>query len=91
VTLYSDSQYVINSMTKGWALRWRKNKWKRNGVDVPNSDLWEKMLDLCGKHKVTFNWVRGHAGNKENERCDQLAREAALGFDMAIDSVYEAK
>jgi ribonuclease HI len=91
VTLYSDSQYVINSMTKGWALRWRKNRWKRNGVDVPNSDLWEKMLDLCDNHKVTFNWVRGHAGNKENERCDQLAREAALGVDMAIDSVYEAK
>jgi ribonuclease HI len=91
VTLYSDSQYVINSMTKGWALRWKKNKWKRNGEDVPNADLWEKMLALCDKHKVGFNWVRGHAGNKENERCDQLARQAALGFDKAIDSVYEAK
>jgi ribonuclease HI len=91
VTLYSDSQYVINSMTKGWALRWKKNKWKRNGENVPNADLWEKMLDLCDRHKVKFNWVRGHAGNKENERCDQLARQAALGFDMAIDSVYEAK
>jgi ribonuclease HI len=91
VTLYSDSQYVINSMTKGWALRWRKNKWKRNGEDVPNADLWAKMLDLCEKHKVSFNWVRGHTGNKENERCDQLARQAALGIDMAIDSVYENK
>jgi ribonuclease HI len=91
VTLYSDSQYVINSMTKGWALRWRKNKWKRNGEDVPNADLWAQMLDLCDKHQVRFNWVRGHAGNKENERCDQLAREAALSSDMAIDSVYEAK
>ena len=91
VTLYSDSQYVINSMTKGWARRWKKYKWKRNGENVPNADLWEKMLELCDKHKVRFNWVRGHAGNKENERCDQLARQAALGFDMAIDSVYEAK
>jgi ribonuclease HI len=91
VSLYSDSQYVINSMTKGWALRWRKNKWKRSGEDVPNADLWAKMLDLCDKHKVRFNWVRGHAGNKENERCDQLARQAALGIDMAIDSVYENK
>jgi ribonuclease HI len=91
VTLYSDSQYVINSMTKGWARRWKQNKWKRNGENVPNADLWEKMLELCDKHKVRFNWVRGHAGNKENERCDQLARQAALGFDMAIDSVYEAK
>jgi ribonuclease HI len=91
VTLYSDSQYVINSMTKGWALRWRKNKWKRNDESVPNADLWEKMLDLCDEHKVRFNWVRGHSGNKENERCDQLARRAALGFDMAVDSVYENK
>jgi ribonuclease HI len=91
VTLYSDSQYVINSMTKGWAQRWKKNKWKRNGEDVPNADLWEKMLNLCDKHNVKFNWVRGHSGNKENERCDQLARQAALGFDLAIDSVYEAK
>jgi ribonuclease HI len=91
VTLYSDSQYVINSMTKGWAKRWKKNKWKRNGEDVPNADLWDKMLGLCDKHNVKFNWVRGHSGNKENERCDQLARQAALGFDLAVDSVYEAK
>jgi len=91
VTLYSDSQYVINSMTKGWARRWKKNNWKRGDEDVRNPDLWQQMLDLCDKHKVKFNWVRGHAGNKENERCDQLAREAALGFDMAIDSVYEDK
>jgi len=91
VTLYSDSQYVINSMTKGWAKRWKKNKWKRNGEDVPNADLWDKMLGLCDKHKVKFNWVRGHSGNKENERCDQLARQAALGFDLAVDSVYEGK
>ena len=91
VTLYSDSQYVINSMTKGWAKRWKKNKWMRNGENVPNADLWEKMLDLCDRHKVKFNWVRGHSGNKENERCDQLARQAALGLDLAIDSVYEAK
>ncbi|MBO0719850.1 MAG: ribonuclease HI [Blastocatellia bacterium] len=89
VTLYSDSQYVINSMSKGWAKRWKKNNWKRNDAKVPNADLWEKMLELCDRHKVKFNWVRGHAGNKENERCDQLAREAALGFEMAIDAVYE--
>ena len=91
VTLYSDSQYVINSMTKGWALRWRKNKWKRNGEDVPNADLWAKLLDLCDTHKVRFNWVRGHAGNKENERCDHLASQAALSVEMSIDSVYENK
>ena len=91
VTLYSDSQYVINSMTKGWARRWKNNNWKRGDEEVRNPDLWHQMLDLCDKHKVKFNWVRGHAGNKENERCDQLARKAALGFEMAIDSVYEDK
>lgn len=99
VSLYSDSKYVINSMTKGWARRWKKNNWKRRDPsdpkappkDVPNADLWEQMLELCDKHKVKFNWVRGHAGNEENERCDQLAREAAASFEMKIDSVYENK
>ncbi len=91
VSLYSDSQYVINSMTKGWALGWKKKNWMRNDEPVPNADLWKQMLELCNKHKVKFNWVRGHSGNKENERCDQLARDAALGFDMEIDSVYENK
>lgn len=91
VTLYSDSQYVINSMTKGWARGWKKNNWKRKDGDVPNADLWRQMLDLCDKHKIKFNWVRGHSGNKENERCDQLARGAALGFDMEIDSGYEGR
>jgi len=91
VSLYSDSQYVINSMTKGWARGWKNKNWKRNDQPVPNADLWRQMLELCDRHKVKFNWVRGHSGNKENERCDQLARQASLGFDMAIDSVYEAK
>lgn len=89
VALYSDSQYVINSITRGWARRWKKNDWKRGDEDARNPDLWQQMLDLCDKHKVRFHWVRGHSGNEENERCDQLAREAALGFDMAIDSFYE--
>lgn len=91
VTLYSDSQYVVNTMTKGWARRWKQNNWKRKNENVPNADLWEKMLELYDRHKIRFNWVRGHAGNKENERCDQLAREAALGFEMAIDAGYEGK
>jgi len=89
VTLYSDSQYVINSMSKGWARRWQKNNWKRKDQKVPNADLWQKMLELCDEHEVKFNWVRGHAGNKENERCDQLARQSALGSELAIDSIYE--
>ena len=91
VALYSDSQYVINTMTKGWAQRWKKNNWKRGEEDVRNPDLWLQMLELCERHHVKFNWVRGHSGNKENERCDQLARGAALGIELAIDSVYESK
>ncbi len=99
VTLYSDSRYVINSMTKGWARRWKKNDWERKDwrnpeaepEEVPNADLWEQLLELCDRHKVRFNWVRGHAGNTENEHCDQLAGAAAMGFDLAVDSVYEKK
>jgi ribonuclease HI len=96
VTIYSDSKYVVNTMTKAWALRWRRNGWKRkdeNGEwkDALNADLWAEMLDLCDQHRVKFEWVRGHAGNRENERCDQLARDAALGFDLAIDTAYENK
>ncbi|MGH9846992.1 MAG: ribonuclease HI [Blastocatellia bacterium] len=99
VTLHSDSKYVVNTMSKGWARRWRLAGWKRkegygeNEVwkDALNADLWEQMLDICDQHKVTFVWVRGHAGNEENERCDQLAREAILDGDLAIDLVYEEK
>ena len=74
VTLYSDSQYLCNAMTKGWAEKWRKNGWKR-GKNEPalNPDLWEELLNLTAIHKVEFSWVRGHAGHPENERCDRLA------------------
>jgi len=94
VTIYSDSKYVVDTMTKSWALRWRRNGWKRkdkNGEkkDVLNQDLWIQMLDLCDKHRVTFNWVRGHSGNEGNERCDQIARAAAASGSLGIDSVYE--
>jgi ribonuclease HI len=92
VTIYSDSRYVVNSMTKGWARRWRNNGWKkREDEAVKNPDLWEQMLELCEQHQVRFNWVRGHTGNAENERCDELARAAAAGFKLAIDKGYEEK
>ena len=94
VLIYSDSKYVVDAMTKSWALRWRKHGWKRrdqNGrwQNTRNSDLWAQMLDLCDQHNVTFNWVRGHSGNKENERCDQLARAAAAAGRLTIDVAYE--
>lgn len=91
VTLYTDSQYVVNSMTKGWAERWQIFGWQKGGQEVPNADLWEQLLDLCDRHEVTFAWVRGHSGNRENERCDQLARRAALQKNLPIDVGYEER
>lgn len=81
VTLYSDSQYVINGITKGWAAKWRANGWMRNRTEkAVNPELWNELLTLCAKHDVTMVWVRGHAGHPENERCDQLAVAAAAQF-----------
>ena len=89
VTLYSDSQYVVNAMSKGWAQRWQANGWKRNQrEDAVNPDLWERMLDLCRRHAVEFRWVRGHSGMKENERCDRLAVAAARDSGLPDDPGY---
>lgn len=74
VTLYSDSKYLIDGMTKGWAKSWRRSNWiKSDKKPALNPDLWERLLDLCERHKVEFVWVRGHDGNEYNERCDRLA------------------
>ena len=79
VTLYSDSRYVVDAVEKGWASkRWQANGWMRNKKEQAiNPDLWAQLLALCEQHDVEFRWVRGHAGNTENERCDQLAVQAA--------------
>ena len=88
VTLYSDSQYIVQSITQGWALKWRANNWKRNKKEMAkNIDLWKILLDLCEKHRVEFKWTKGHAGDPENERCDQLANEAAAGSNLSEDSL----
>jgi len=77
VTLHSDSKYIVDSITKGWARRWRANGWRRNKTEKAiNPDLWARLLDLCEKHEAKFVWVKGHAGNKENERCDRLVQKA---------------
>ena len=77
VNLYSDSKYVVDAIEKGWAIRWKQNNWKRNKTEKAlNTDLWEELLNLLEKHKVSFHWVKGHAGHPENERCDELARDA---------------
>jgi ribonuclease HI len=91
VTLHTDSQYLANAMTNGWAKRWQANGWKRNKTDKAlNPDLWQQLLDLSDRHAVTFAWVRGHAGVEENERCDQLSRQAAGKPDLPADTGYEA-
>ena len=89
VILYSDSRYVINGINKGWARKWRANRWMRTKSDAAeNSDLWAQLLDLCESHRVQFVWVHGHAGQTENERCDELAGAAAVGPDLKEDLAY---
>ena len=91
VTLYSDSQYVVNGMSKGWAKKWRKNGWRRNKKEMAiNPDMWGRLLDLCEKHEVEFRWVRGHSGNPNNERCDRLAVAASQQKNLPTDQGYQA-
>lgn len=74
VNLYTDSKYVCDSVTKGWVYSWQKNNWRKaDKKPALNVDLWEEMLLLLNKHKVTFFWLKGHNGHPENERCDKLA------------------
>lgn len=81
VELTTDSQYVVNGITKGWAESWRRNGWKKSDKKPAlNSDLWGELLELCERHEVTFNWIKGHAGHAENERCDRLAVDAYQRF-----------
>ena len=76
VTLTTDSQYVVNGIINGWAESWQANGWiKKDKKPALNSDLWELLLAEIARHKVTFNWIKGHAGHPENERCDKLAVE----------------
>jgi ribonuclease HI len=76
-------------MQKGWARRWQANGWRRSNKETAvNPDLWGRLLELCKIHKVQFEWVRGHAGHSENERCDELATAAARGENLAIDEGY---
>ena len=73
VTLYTDSQYVENAINKGWLESWRKKGWKRKGGEVKNPDLWQALIPLLERHSVKFVWVKGHAENRYNNRCDELA------------------
>ena len=90
VVVFSDSQYVVNGISKGWAEKWRAQNWMRNDKEkAENSDLWAQLLDLCNQHDVEFRWVKGHNGTKWNERCDQLALEAAQKRNLPVDEGFE--
>ena len=74
VILTSDSKYLVDGITKGWARSWKAKNWKKaDGKPALNPELWDRLLTLCDKHEVEFVWVKGHAGHPENERCDELA------------------
>ena len=95
VTLYSDSRYLVDAVSKGWAVKWRRNGWIRNKREAAvNPDLWERLLNLLERHNTDFRWVRGHSGNPDNERCDALATTAAhqkgLTADQAIHPTIPA-
>ena len=91
VQVYSDSKYVVDAVSKGWLFNWEKNGWKKSDKKkVENIDLWERFLVVYRQHKVTFEWVHGHAGHPENERCDRLAVAAREAGPLPQDIGYEA-
>ncbi len=91
VRLHSDSQYLVFGMTKGWARNWRRKGWRRaDNSPALNPDLWQALLDLSERHDIEWVWVRGHSGDPDNERCDQLSVEHAKKHAVHIDAVYES-
>jgi ribonuclease HI len=89
VMLYSDSKYLVEAIEKGWARKWKQGGWKRKGAKrVPNADLWARLLDLLEMHDVEFQWVRGHAGDPDNERADQLSYAAIESDRLLEDEGY---
>lgn len=74
VTIYTDSQYVVNGITKGWAQSWKENGWrKKDKKPALNADLWDMLINLLLEHEYSFVWLKGHDGHPENERCDKMA------------------
>jgi ribonuclease HI len=85
IVVHSDSKYVIDAITKGWLQNWVRIGFKKK----KNQDLWMRYLRACAGFQIQFQWVKGHAGHPENERCDVLAVEAALGKDLDVDEYFE--
>jgi ribonuclease HI len=87
VTVFSDSKYVVDAVQKGWVFSWEKKRFK----DKKNPDLWMRFLKTYRKHKIKFVWVKGHANNPLNNRCDELAVKASNSSDLLRDEVYETE
>ena len=85
VQVYSDSTYVVKAITEGWLETWERSGWKKK----KNPDLWQQFLPLYRRHRVSFHWIKGHAGHPENERCDALAVAANGMPDLPPDPGYE--
>lgn len=89
VQLYTDSRYLRDAVEKNWLGSWQRNGWKTAAKKpVKNKDLWQRLLPLLQKHKVTLHWVQGHAGDPDNERCDELAKAAAQDRNLPPDPGY---
>jgi len=86
VAIYSDSKYVVDAINKGWLTKWVKTGFKKK----KNVDLWQRLLPLKKKYNLSFHWLKGHAGHPENERCDELAVQAAEGSGLKVDEGYIA-
>lgn len=92
ITVYSDSSYVVNGISKGWAKGWRQRGWiKSDKQPAVNPDLWAELLELVEAMDVTFQWVKGHAGHPLNERCDQLAVAALKEEELPVDEGYHGR
>ena len=90
VEVYSDSSYVVKAINEGWLSNWERKGWKK----VKNPDLWQRFIKVYKQHRVSFHWLKGHAGHPENERCDALAVAAgagavAAGVELPLDEGYE--
>lgn len=85
VIVFSDSKYVVDAIEKGWLFGWEKKGFAKK----KNPDLWRRFLKVYRKHRVRFEWVKGHDGNELNERCDHLAVKASKGKDLPVDEGFE--
>lgn len=92
VNLYSDSKYVVSAIREGWLVGWISKNWKNSKKEpVKNVDLWKDLIPLLEKHEIEFIWVKGHADNVENERCDELARLAIKNSPLIDDKGFDKK